>query len=204
MAEETIINATEETKDTATDETLSSDKNITDESTSKKETGISQAEYAKLKAALDKATSEAASFKKQLREKKTEEERRQEDELEKRQAMENELATLKRDKSISVISRCVSSFTGQNVDTNSIAESVHDAGSIEEAVDILMAEITKAWQAREKQLKIEYGRLSPPAAGSDEPPALTQQQFDSMGYKERSEILSKYPDMYKKFTERRK
>ena len=66
------------------------------------------AEIAKLKAALSKASSDAAEWKRQLREKQTESERVEAERAEQDKAMREELATLRRDKSISeYTAKCV-------------------------------------------------------------------------------------------------
>lgn len=66
------------------------------------------AEIAKLKAALTKASSDAAEWKRQLREKQTESERAEAERAEQDKAMREELATLRRDKSISeYTAKCV-------------------------------------------------------------------------------------------------
>lgn len=59
------------------------------------------AEIEKLKSALSKANSEAAEWKRQFREKQTEAERAEAERLEREKAVEEELRTLRRDKSVS-------------------------------------------------------------------------------------------------------
>lgn len=59
------------------------------------------AEVEKLKAALSKANSECAEWKRALREKQTEQERAEAERLEREKAVEEELRTLRRDKSVS-------------------------------------------------------------------------------------------------------
>ena len=66
------------------------------------------AEIAKLKAALTKASADAAEWKRALREKQTESERAEAERAEQDKAMREELATLRRDKSISeYTAKCV-------------------------------------------------------------------------------------------------
>lgn len=59
------------------------------------------AEIAKLKAALSKANSESAEWKRQFREKQTEQERAEADRAERDQKLQDELAALKHDKVVS-------------------------------------------------------------------------------------------------------
>lgn len=63
------------------------------------------AEITKLKTALSKANSESAEWKRQYREKQTEAERAEADRAEREQRMQEELATLKREKVISEYSK---------------------------------------------------------------------------------------------------
>ena len=58
-------------------------------------------EKSKLKEALSRANAEAASWKKQLREKQTEQERAEAERAERERAVEDELRTLRRDKTVS-------------------------------------------------------------------------------------------------------
>lgn len=63
----------------------------------------------KLKAALSKANSEAAEWKRQFREKQTEAERAEAERLEREKAVEEELHTLRRDKTVSgYVAQCLS------------------------------------------------------------------------------------------------
>ena len=61
----------------------------------------SDAEKTRLKEALSRANAEAASWKKQLREKQTEQERAEAERAEREKAVEEELNTLRRDKTVS-------------------------------------------------------------------------------------------------------
>lgn len=65
------------------------------------ENGGNEAEITKLKTALSKANSEAASWKTQFREKQTEQERAEAERVEAEKALQDELRTLRRDKTVS-------------------------------------------------------------------------------------------------------
>lgn len=153
-----------------------------------------KAEMAKQKAALDKATKEAGDYRKQLRAKQTAEEAAAETEKEQREAIEKELAELRKDKAVATASKRVMAFvTDEQVATN-IAEALYGAADIDLAIDT----IAKAWTAKEKALKLEYGRIPAPGVGSTDGPTTTKAQLDAMGYKERLDFANKHPDEYNK------
>ena len=128
-----------------------------------------KAEMAKQKTALDKATSEASSYKKALKEKdaelktkmtaeeiaakeKEESDRKQAERL---QELEREVAKAKSTKSV---------MANLSVDENTadrIAESL--AGC--ENVDNALLLIKQAWDAKEKALRMEFGKIPGPGAG---------------------------------------
>ena len=148
-------------------------------------------EIARLKAALDKATHEAAEAKRNLRAKQTAEEQKAEEEREKQEAIENELKELRKQASVSNISKRVLSFVGDETVSNTIAEALYGAEDIDTAID----EFNRAWIAREKKLKLEYGKIPAPGVGEDAP-KITKEDFRNMSYKERLDFKSKYPEAY--------
>ena len=122
------------------------------------------AEMAKLKAAMDKAASEAAAAKKALKSKMTSEEiaAREKEEADEKTA--KELESLRR---LVAKGETVKSVMGKlnmgEEAASSLADSLYGAADIENA----LLEIQKAWQAREKALKLEYGKITGPGAGGD-------------------------------------
>lgn len=154
-----------------------------------------RAEIKKQKEALDKATKEAGDYKKQLRASKSAEEQRAEEERERQEAIENELKELRKKADVAHISKTVMSFVGDENVATEIAEHLHGATDIDAAIDIL----NKAWAAKEKKLKIEYGKIPAPESG-DGTPQITKQQLADMSYSERLDLKRKYPEYYRKLT----
>lgn len=123
-----------------------------------------QSELAKQKNALDNATKEAASYKKQLRAKLSAEEQEAEAAKERQEAMEKELAELRKQSAMGSISKRVLTFIGDEKAADSVAEALYGAEDIDAAIDA----ISKAWAAKEKALRLEFSRIPPPAAGGED------------------------------------
>lgn len=123
-----------------------------------------KADMAKQKAALDAATSQAADFKKQLRTKQTQAEI---DEANKKEADEKqaqEIAELRREVARAKNVKTVMSKLKTDEETSGqIAECLVGCENIENALLL----IQKAWDAREKALRIEFGRIPGPGAGGN-------------------------------------
>lgn len=153
-----------------------------------------KAENAKLKAATDKATKEAGDYKKQLRARQSAEEAAAEAERERQEAVEKELAELRKERAVAQTGKKVFAFVQDEATATGIAEALYGAEDVESAIDIL----SKAWAAREKALKLEYGRVPAPGAGSTDGPSITRAQLDQMSYKDRLDFASKHSDEYQK------
>lgn len=121
-----------------------------------------KADMAKQKAALDSATSEAGKYRKELRARQTQEEI---DAANKREAEEKaakELEDLRREVSRAKSTKSVMSKLSVDEDTaGKIAECMTGC----EDVDNALLLIQKAWEAREKALRLEFGRIPGPGVG---------------------------------------
>lgn len=129
-----------------------------------------KAELAKAKAATDKATKEAGDYKKQLRAKQTAEEAKAEEEAESRAALEKEVADLRKEKAVANTSKKVFIFVQDEEIATAIAELLYGAEDADAAIDA----IGKAWTAREKALRLEYGKIPAPGVGGGEGNSLTK------------------------------
>ena len=127
------------------------------------------AEIARQKAALDKATHEASENKKamnkaqaDLKAKMTAEEIAAAEKKEADEKLAQELETLRREAAKAKTVKSVMGKLGTDEDTSSeLADFLYGAADLENA---LLA-IQKAWTARENALKKEYGKLTPPGTG---------------------------------------
>lgn len=153
-----------------------------------------RAELAKQKAALDKATKEAAESKRALRAKQSAEEAAAEEAKETAEAQAKELADLRKRFAVAETSKKVMAFVSDEATSNTVAEYLYGA----EDVDAALAAIQKAWIAKEKALRLEYGKIPAPGVGGADGPTLTKEQLDGMSYLQRVEFATKHPDEYAK------
>lgn len=164
-----------ETKETAEIEKTTETEQTETENTADKDAEIARlkTEIAKQKAATDKAASEAASMKKQLRAKQTAEEAKAEEEAESRAAIEKELAELRKERTVANSSKKVYTFIQDEQIASTVAEYLYGAEDVEAALDA----IQKAWTAREKALRLEYGKIPAPGMGATDGPAMTKEDI---------------------------
>lgn len=152
-----------------------------------------RADLAKQKAALDKATKEAGDAKKALRAKQSAEEAAAEEAKEQQEALRQELEQLRKDKAVSTITAKVISIIGSD-GADQLAEDLYGAADVDAALNA----IQKAWAAKEKALRAEYGKITAPGAGANDGPTITRAQLDAMKYTQRVEFKKKNPIEYEK------
>ena len=153
-----------------------------------------KADLAKQKAALDKATKEAGDYRKQLRAKQSEEEIAAEEKRAQDEARDKELAELRKKFAVAETSKKVMSFVGDEATANTVAEYLYGA----EDVDAAIAAFNKAWTAKEKALRAEYGKIPPPGVGSGDGVTVTKEQLDAMTYLQRVKFASEHPTDYER------
>ena len=153
-----------------------------------------RAELAKQKAAIDKATKEASEYKKALRQKQSAEEIAAEEKRISDEARDKELAELRKRFAVAETSKKAMSFIGDEETANAVAENLYGAEDIEAA----MMAIQKAWMAREKALRLEYGKIPAPGVGGTDGPSITRAQLDAMKFPERVKFANEHPEEYEK------
>ena len=152
-------------------------------------------EYAKLKAAFDKTAKELADTKRELRKKQSAEEVAAEEAKERQLAIEEELAMLRKEKAVGNITvSAMDVVFGNNEIASQIGQYLYGA----EDADAALAAIKKAWTAREKALRLEYGKIPAPAAGNADGVSITKEQLDGMKFTERVKFANEHPDEYNK------
>ena len=152
-----------------------------------------KSELAKQKAALDKATKEAGDYRKALRSKQTQEEQDAEDRKAREEANQKELEDLRKRFAVMETSKNVIARIGADeAASGKIAEYLYGAADADGA----LIEIQKIFNAKEKALRLEYGRVPAPGAGSNDGPTITKGQLDAMEYKERLMFAKQHPDEY--------
>lgn len=123
-----------------------------------------KAELAKQKTAIDEATKEAAKYKRDLRAKQSAEEIAAEEKKAADEKAAQEIEELRREVAKTKAVKTVMSKLGTDEDTSGkIAEYLYGA----EDINAALLEVQKAWLAREKALKMEYGKIPPPGAGGN-------------------------------------
>ena len=187
MAENENVTGAQATEQTASEQAET--KTTEDDST---ELSKLRAQMAKQKEALDKATKEAADFKKQLRAKQSAEEVAAEEKRINDEARDKELADLRKRFAVAETSKKVMSFLGDEAVSNTVAESLYGA----EDVDAAVAAFQKAWIAREKNLRVEFGKIPAPGVGASDGPTITKEQLDALPYLERLDYANKHPAEY--------
>ena len=158
-----------------------------------------RAEVARQKAALDEATKEAAESKRALRAKLTAEEIAAEEKRASDEAKDNELNELRKRFAVSESSKKIMSFVGDEKTSTTLAEFLFGAADVDSAVE----ELNKAWIAKEKKLRAEYGRITAPGVGETNGGTITKEQLDMMTYTDRIKFATNFPDEYEKLMGRK-
>ena len=158
-----------------------------------------RAEIAKQKAALDKATKEAGDAKKALRAKQSAEEIAAEEKRIADEARDNELQELRKRFAVAESSKKIMSFVGDESVSNTVADFLYGAADVDGVIDAL----NKAWIAKEKKLRAEFGRLPAPGAGGTDGNATTLEQLNAMTYTERIKFANEHPDEYERLMGRK-
>ena len=153
-----------------------------------------RAELERQKQATNKATKESADYKRQLRAKQSAEEIAAEEQRAQAEERDKELAELRKRFAVAESSKKVMSFVGDEAQSSEIAEHLYGADDPDAVIDAL----NKAWQAREKKLRAEYGKIPAPGVGSSDGSTMTREQLDAMNYRDRNAFAVKYPQDYER------
>ncbi len=163
MAEETLTETTKTTVNT-NEQVTPAEPEVTGQQTENgnEELQKAKAEAARLKAALDKATKEAGDYRKQLRARQSAEEIAAEEQKAQDEAKQKRLEELEREIAKINTVKSVMSKLGTDEDVSGkIAEYLYGA----EDADAALTEVQRFIQAREKALRLEYGKIPAPGVG---------------------------------------
>lgn len=154
------------------------------------------AENKRLKRASDKASSEAADYKKQLMASKSDSERAAMEKAERDAALQEELQALRKE---SAVNRFAKSFMGLGYsEKNAMAAAEAQYNGDYDELNRLQADHQSNM---EKKIRAELMKSMPaPSIGNDDSITVTQAQFDNMGYMERLSLFREHPDVYAKLT----
>lgn len=144
------------------------------------------------KSVADKHASEAADYKKKLREKQTEEEAKAQKDAEDRAALEARVKELEHERAVNGY---MAAYTAMGYDEN-LAKATAEALAKGDTKTVF--ENQKAFQAtREKALRAEILKATPAPTAGAPTAGITQEAFDAMGYKERAALFNENPELYK-------
>lgn len=154
----------------------------------------SYADGEKMKSALDKATSEAAAFKKQLRERMTEDEAKAAKDAEERAAIMAELEALRHEK---VVGTYITSYMALGYDEK-LAKSTAEAMAKGDMATVFANQKTHA-DAREKALRAELLKQTPPPPAGGDPSGMKKEDFVKMSLAEKQKFATENPEQYAAF-----
>lgn len=143
---------------------------------------------------LDKATSEAAGYKKQLREKMTQDEQNQAQMDETMKAMQDELESLRREKTITDYTK---RWMGVGYD-EALATATAQA-MVSGDLDVVFKNHSKFLSDREKALKAELLKDTPTPPAGEGNRGVTKEQVSKMNLAERAKFAKDNPEIYKEF-----
>ncbi len=154
--------------------------------------GNNDDEIAKLKAALNKASSEASDFKKQLREKMSAEEKEKAEKEAADKAKDELIAQLQKEQSVANYTAKLIALGINEADAKKTAETMPSGLD-----DTFFATFNNFKGDIERKVKAEITKGTPrPDGGSDKDEGVTKEQFNKMGYMERLELKKNNPTEY--------
>lgn len=158
---------------------------------------VEESDNTKLKNALNKATSEAAEFKKQLREKQSEQERIEAERKEQEEAKDKELNELRREKNImeNKANFLRVGYPEELAQTSAIAIADNDSKTVFENLKTFVSE-------RDRELKANALKNTPkPVGGTGETKAITKEEFAKMDYAAKNKLFEENPELYNSLKE---
>lgn len=148
----------------------------------------------KMKSALDKATSEAAGYKKQLRDRMSEDEARAAKEAEEREAIMAELEQLRAEK---VIDQNTAKFLTLGYDEKLARETAKALATGE--TEVVFKNHAKFLADREKALRAEILKSTPTPPAGDGAEKKSRDDFKKMTLAEKQQFARENPEQYKDF-----
>lgn len=145
---------------------------------------------------LDRANSEAANYKRQLREKMSEGEQAAAAQAEALEAMKGELEALRQEKAVADLTK---RWMGIGYSEALAAETAKAMAAGE--MDKIFKNHATFIAEREKALKAELLRQTPAPAAGNGSVGVTKDEFNAMNYTQRAQLRAENPELYKTLTE---
>lgn len=156
------------------------------------------AENAKLKREKDKASSDAAKYKKEAMANKSESEQKAIEKAEADAKIQEELAELRKESALNKLEKSFVTLGYSEDMAKQAAEAQYEGNT-----DLLFQIQKKYFAEKEKSIKAQLMKQMPsPSIGNDDSISVTKEQFDAMGYKERVELLNNHPKVYEQLTKK--
>lgn len=194
---ETNVTETQETRCTEDAVETEVQETETEETTEQKESiedrlATLMAENAKLKREKDKASSDAAKYKKEAMANKSESEQRAIEKAEADAKIQEELAELRKESAINKFEKNFVALGYSEEMAKQAAEAQYEGNN-----DILFQLQKKFLTEKEKSIKAQLMKTMPaPSIGNDDSISVTKEEFNAMGYKERLDLANKHPRVY--------
>ena len=153
------------------------------------------AEIERLKNALSKSNSEAADFKKQLREKMSADELKAKEDAERQEKLQNDYDALVKKVTISENKAKLLALGYEDKLATETAEAMANG-----ELDKVFANQKKHLEAVEKKIRQDILKDTPKPDGGNSGATITKEQFDAMGYTERLKVFNENPEIYKEYT----
>lgn len=177
-----------ENKATETTETVEAEQNVEVDAEIKR----LKAELAKQISKNDTLAKENAEQKKAIRARQSAEEIAAEEKRAQDEERDRKLAEYEKRFFIAETAKKLMKFMDDEEASDSTAAYMFGAEDVDGAIDAF----NKAWIAREKKLRLEYGKIPAPGAGGADGPTITKEQLDSMKYTDRVKFATEHPDEY--------
>ena len=155
-------------------------------------------EMAKMKKSLDKATGEAADYKKQLRARQSEDEIRLQEKAEKEAERQEQFDKLLKENTVNKLSKNFLKLGYPEDKAEEAANAQYDGDT--ETLFRIQSEV-QASLIKQKEAEWLKSRPVVSTGAGDEKTTVTKEQFNKMGYTKRVEFKQKYPETYKSYTE---
>lgn len=148
----------------------------------------------RMKSALDKATSEAADYKKQLRARMTEDEAKEAERAAREEAIQKELQQLRAEK---VIDQNTAKFLGLGYDEKLARETAKAMADGD--TELVFKNHAKFIADREKALKAEILKSTPTPPAGDGAEKKTKDDFKKMSLAEKQRFAQENPEQFNEF-----
>lgn len=161
-----------------------------------KELAAEKAMNKKYKASLDKATGEAADYKRQLNAKMSADEQAQAEALERQRQTEEELNQLRRESALNKASKKFMALSMDEATATKAAEALYD-GDTDNLFKLLENHITSVKAGEEQKF---LANRTPISSGNSSAQTITQKQFDAMSYTELAQLKAENPSLYEQLS----